>query len=228
MKEKWKQKHCSDLGRSLLGICVVLMLFGSITRCTPGTDALNKYNCSIINVDVSSTQKKSINVRIPRKLNVQELTEIAKYLRKKNAVYTRLFICYYLPEMQVGNGAFATTHFNPDLKVAFGTESEFIKSEVSLILKAETGLKIIGTWYDNSLGAQVIYQIYHKNNQYILRRIIGDLFTEEKLRYTNKNGIKKFAYDDDNDTEYFIINSSGKLDIYDEVGFILSCPKKDY
>ena len=129
--------------------------------------------------------------------------------------------------MQVGTGAFATSHFNPNLNVVFGSEPEFVKSSPSLILTPQNGIKIIGTWYDNSLGTQIVYQIYQKSDCYILRRIIGDGFTEDKMRYMNVNGLKKFTYDSD-EIEYFVIDQSGKLGIYDEDGFIMSCSKKDY
>ncbi len=226
MKRK-KVSHLHVCSR-LVYLCIGLALLGTeIVGCTQDIDVLNKYGCSIINVDEVYNQRKSINDRIPRKLNKQELTEIAKYLKKKNARYSYLFILYYLPEMQVGNGAFATSHFNPNLNVNFGATSEFIESSPLLILTSQNGIKVIGTWYDNTLGTQTVYQIYQKSNNYILRKIIGNRFTEDKMRYTNKNGSKKFAYDSD-DIEYFIIDSNGNLGIYDELGFIMSCPQKNY
>jgi len=223
-----KRKKNLHVYRRLVYLCIGWALLGAgIMGCAQDIDVLNKYGCNIINVDEVYNQRKSINVRIPRKLNKQELTEIAKYLKKKNAQYSYLFILYYLPEMQVGNGAFATSHFNPNLNVDFGATSEFIECSPSLILTSQNGIKVIGTWYDNSLGTQTVYQIYQKSNKYILRKIIGNGFTENKMHYTNKNGSKKFTYDSD-DIEYFIIDSRGNLGIYDELGFIMSCPQKNY
>ncbi len=52
------------------------------------------------------------------KLSKEELGQLAKTLKRKlDKDYERIFISYYLPGVKVGFGAWATTHFDPDLKV---------------------------------------------------------------------------------------------------------------
>jgi hypothetical protein len=50
---------------------------------------------------------------------VRALTAISSrlYRRYRGRKYERVFICYYLPGMEVGAGAWATGHFNPELEV---------------------------------------------------------------------------------------------------------------
>ncbi len=62
--------------------------------------------------------KASIDVRLIKKISKNKLLKLGKKLhaglQKK---YDRVFICYYLPDMKVGEGAWATTHFDPDIEV---------------------------------------------------------------------------------------------------------------
>jgi len=62
--------------------------------------------------------KRSVTVRLSTKVSKEALGKIAQNIRNadKNK-YKRTFILYYLPEMEIGMGAWATTHFNPQLKV---------------------------------------------------------------------------------------------------------------
>lgn len=56
--------------------------------------------------------KKSIDIRLQKKISEQELTKIAKYLKaSKCRGFERVFMVYYLPDMTPGSGAWATTHY---------------------------------------------------------------------------------------------------------------------
>lgn len=75
---------------------------------------------TIINQDVFLAFKRSLDIRLIEKVSEDELTAIALRLKASDSKsYDRTFICYYLPGMQVGAGAWATTHFDPSLKVRF-------------------------------------------------------------------------------------------------------------
>ncbi len=56
--------------------------------------------------------KRSLDVRLPRKVSETRLRAIAQELRARDSrTYDRTFICYYLPGMEIDRGAWATTHF---------------------------------------------------------------------------------------------------------------------
>jgi hypothetical protein len=59
------------------------------------------------------------DIRIKTKLSIEELTAIAKTLKAESPPVERIFIGYYLPCMIPGNGSWATSNFNPDLKIEF-------------------------------------------------------------------------------------------------------------
>lgn len=74
--------------------------------------------------------KRSLDVRLNRKVSEETLQAIALKLRAIDPRnYERTFITYYLPDMAIGSGAWATTHFNPDLEVrVLGLTAEAEKS----------------------------------------------------------------------------------------------------
>jgi len=59
--------------------------------------------------------KRSVDVRLENQITEQQLHDIAKEIFRSG--YDKTFILYYLPGMQVDSGAWATTHFNPKLKI---------------------------------------------------------------------------------------------------------------
>ncbi len=59
-----------------------------------------------------------IDDRLPTK---QELGSISKYLVSNESKHDQSFVSFYLPEMQVGAGAFATAHHNPNMEVVVNT-----------------------------------------------------------------------------------------------------------
>jgi hypothetical protein len=62
--------------------------------------------------------KGTLVIRLPGEIETDALKRLAIMLRRDGRRhFERLFITYYLPGMRVGAGAWATTHFNPDLKV---------------------------------------------------------------------------------------------------------------
>ena len=65
----------------------------------------------VIGIDGMSPVKLSLDVRVdlvdgrlPTKV---ELGEVLKYLLKKNKLFKKIFVTFYLPGMKTGTGAFA-------------------------------------------------------------------------------------------------------------------------
>lgn len=209
------------------GLFIFVLLFLGMIVCLnqEGEDILKKYGGTIINTDSAGNYKKSINVRISRKLASEQLTQIAYYLKKKNPGYERLFILYYLPEMEVGNGAYATTHFTPELSIGLASDEVSEKRRAALNERVSDPLgELIGKWCDNSLGRRVIVQIYKVNGLYVLRQTEDGEFFEKKLKYSLVNGLKRFVYANDFG-EYLLIGKDGKLRYYDREGYIYALPK---
>lgn len=79
------------------------------------------YEC--LSVESAGIEKISADIVISRPIDRSELSRIARTIYKalKGPRFKRVFITYYLPGMDVGAGAWATTHFNPFLKITIMT-----------------------------------------------------------------------------------------------------------
>ena len=80
-------------------------------------------NYAVIEQSNFENIKNSIVIRLEKKVSKAFLEKLALKLRKAEPKkYDRMFITYYLPGMTPGSGAWAASHFNPNLKVnIFGT-----------------------------------------------------------------------------------------------------------
>ncbi|MDY0208213.1 MAG: hypothetical protein RBR82_16555 [Pseudomonas sp.] len=92
-------------------VCVVML--GSAQA-----ETVKGANYSIISDNDFRNVKRSIDVRLDKKASAEVLNAIALKLKNmERKKYERTFIAYYLPNMEVGAGAWATSHFDPELDV---------------------------------------------------------------------------------------------------------------
>jgi len=166
--------------------------------------------------------KLSIDIRLEQKVSKDFLQKLALKLRQDEPIkYDRIFICYLLPGMTPGAGAWATSHFNPNLKVEIlGTT---IEEEKALMSKPkDSSGEIIGEWLDESPYVGAKYTLLRRNGKIIMIRKFKDGSSSEKemiqkkrsgkLRFEEKGG--------NNFGEYYLIESNGRLAVYDNAGLI--------
>src|ERR1039457_4223586 len=78
----------------------------------------NDVSYTIIKADLMPGIKRDLDIRLNRKVSEEVLRAIATELKNYDQhTYERTFIGYYLPGMDVGSGAWATSHFDPDLEI---------------------------------------------------------------------------------------------------------------
>ena len=146
-----------------------------------------EFSYKVITADRLGTIKCSLTVRLTKKIPEEKLRKLAIELRDKELKkYDRMFITYYLPGMDVGAGAWATTHFNPNLKVnILGlTKEEFQKKSKPSKENTNNSDKIIGVWAD-SLGSVTI--IGKKSGYVIVKKYVdGGGETEKLVKYKYK------------------------------------------
>jgi hypothetical protein len=81
--------------------------------------AMDDLDIKIVGKHAQPPYKMSIDLRISRRMNETELkgASTALYNQVEGKEYQRVFITWYLPGMVIDSGAWATTHYNPELKV---------------------------------------------------------------------------------------------------------------
>lgn len=185
---------------------------------------------SIVDEKVTPGIKRVLTVRLEREITEARLTQLAWHLKSLDArQYERTFILYLLPEMLEGKGAWASTHFIPNLEVeSYGLSAEQ-KAALSKLDSREPIDNAVGTWIDDRphMGARItIYRIGGKAS--LTYRYKDQSFGEFAIKESNHNGAPRFDYDPDRGNgEYFIINSDGDLQEFDAEGLIFTAKKLD-
>lgn len=86
------------------------------------------------------TIKRSLNVYLKEPIAEIEIRQIAMALHNEAPNFERTFIEYLLPGMTYGAGAWAISHFNPDLEIKiFGFKPDFELSATSQIIDSTVG-----------------------------------------------------------------------------------------
>jgi hypothetical protein len=198
-------------------ISSVVLLFSLLAFATAAD-----FTYEIIKTERRGDIKCMLTVTLSERISEQQLRRLALELRSKETKqYDRMFITYYLSGMEIGAGAWATSHFNPDLDVRIlGMTAEEEKS--LLTDKTKAAGKIIGVWIDDFLGKVTIVQ---KGSEHIINKKYkdGSASTEPLIGYKVQG---KPAFKEEGNTlgEYYIIEESGELGVYDSLGLIKTMP----
>lgn len=173
--------------------------------------------------------KRSLDVRLNKKVSEENLRVIALKLKADDPRnYERTFIAYYLPDMTIGAGAWATAHFNPNLEVRIlGLTAEAEKTLTQEPVPENR--EIIGRWLDESpfVGSRIT--IYREG---------GTLYVEQKYKdgsSSNKELVEKSSplgrrFDEVGGStagDHWILDSRGNLQLRDNEGLISTARKID-
>jgi len=175
---------------------------------------------SVIQTNIVTGIRKSIDVRLAEEVSEDTLRAIALELKSGDSRhYDRTFIVYYLPEMAVGGGGWATTHFDPVLEVRIlGLTGQEERADVggSLISDREN----IGRWLDDFSGNQIVMyseggksyvEQYLKDGSFLKEELEGNPSTPgQRLESKGGSGLGR----------YWVVDNTGNLQIRDNVGLI--------
>jgi len=174
---------------------------------------VNEIDYSIVSETKIPDKKWSLVIRLGAKISEAELTALANAIRDRDGQhYENVYMDYLLPGMRDGQGAWATTHFSPDLNVRILGVS--LEQEKSASAPAASGEQIIGRWLDEGpLGGLLTIcargdKIYFKHDM-----SSGESYEKELVRHMPKQD-KRFDLAGDNESgDYYLIDDSGNLKI---------------
>ena len=189
----------------------------------PLTEETAETSFSILSDTEIGNTKRSVDVRLADKVSEAELREYALTIKNSSInTYANTFITYYLPDTEVGSGAWASTHFNPDLDVRILGLSLEDAEKLSLQPIDETR-ELIGTWFDERpyVGARI--SIFNKHSKIHVETIYKDgSGTAEEVRQIEiGDGVRLEKLEESSFGEYWILSADGELAIYDNDGLIL-------
>ncbi|MCK4342810.1 MAG: ABC transporter permease [Phycisphaerae bacterium] len=187
----------------------------------------NDVTYTIIKKYVLRSIKRSLDVRLNRKVSEDVLRAIALQLKDSDPnTYDRTFICYYLPGMIVDAGAWATTHFNPNLEVRI----------LGLTVEEEKALKqqpddpsreVIGSWLDERLHFGHRVTIFRQNGKVFMENKFPDGSSGKKEIVEKPSGsARKFEKKAGSSVgEFYLIDKKGDLQLWDQDGLISTARK---
>ena len=171
--------------------------------------------------------KRSIDVRLDKKVSVEVLRTMARKLKNmERKKYDRTFIAYYLPNMEVGAGAWATSHFNPELEVRIlGLTAE--EEEKMARAAKSTSRDVVGIWMDDRPYVGATITIYRENKKLYLESKYNDGSgsTEEMTETQSTIGTKLVEKGGNPHGEYFVLDIKGNLQVGDNDGIFLKYKK---
>ncbi len=182
---------------------------------------------SIIDSSALPGIKRSVDVRLNKKVSERILRAIARKLKSQDSRdYDRTFIAYYLPGMAVGAGAWATTHFNPDLEVRIlGLTAE--EEEKLLAEPAPANREIIGRWLDERpfIGSRIT--IFHEDGKLFIEHMFkdGSSLKNELVEKKSALGRRFDELEGSSFGDHWVLVSNGNLQVRDNEGLISTFKK---
>jgi len=246
VKKKPKQYGCGTL--ILLGIVgfILIVLFPSndsrnankspTSNNTTNTSPSERPTATPIPTDVTYTIidknivpgiKRSLDIRLNKKVSEKVLHSIAMKLKNSDSrTYERTFIGYYLPDMEVNAGYWATTHFNPDLKVRIlGLTHE---QEQALKQKPkDPSREVIGRWLDESPFTGNRITIFRKDGKLFMENTYkdGSSGIRELLEKKSPLGQRFDKVGGSTAGDLWVLVSNGNLQLRDNVWLIVEAKK---
>ena len=175
---------------------------------------------SVIKTNIVTGIRKSIDVRLDEEVSEDALRAIALELKSGDSRhYERTFIVYYLPEMPVGGGGWATTHFDPGLEVrilGLAGQAERVDAGGPLISTRED----IGTWLDDATGSQIV--MYSEGGKSYVEHYFkdGSFLKDELVEKPSPLGQRLESKGGSELGRHWVVDSLGNLQIRDTVGLI--------
>jgi hypothetical protein len=195
--------------------------------------------------------KRSVEIRLDRRITSEQLVNLAHKIKSLDGNnYDRTFILYYLPYQKIGAGAWATTHFTPNLKVEMlGATVDDVKKFRAYSIKngwqapeslkkspqlwgakqqvnLQYGGEIVGEWIWDLLDLSHKITVFKKDGTFFMNEYHRDGSQRTVPLKVSKvaRGLRLEEAQPNAFGEHFIINERGELEFYDVDGIILALP----
>lgn len=169
-------------------------------------------------------EKNQITIEINQKISNGQIATLADKLFSSKPKQRRFYMFYIVSGMKVGSGAWATSHFDPEIEIMIlgATEQE---EEMLDNVTIESG-EIIGKWKEVDPVMSCTWIIFLEGDQYKIKAVYMDgSQSTEILSKSNYDNLIRFDYSDNEFGEYLLIEKNGNLGIYDTDGKISESKK---
>ena len=201
-------KHTQIRFTHVFAIFVLMGFFGV-------TQAGNEqyYTYSVISDKEGSWNKRTIQVRLPEKITMDELRLLSEELKKtEKKNYERTYIYYLLPGQKVGAGAWATSHFLPTVEVEILGLT--LEETAKLVHRAKNNsADEVGIWLDDRPYVGSTITIRRKDGKlYIETKYEDGSGSNEEMTETKSGSSIKLVQAGRNiHGEYYILDQNNEL-----------------
>lgn len=176
---------------------------------------------TIIKEDKNEHIKKiNIDVRLEKEISKTELKKIGFKIKEERPDFNKFWIFYYLPGHKIGNGAWAITHFKPELEIEILGASKEASEEMN---EKKVSGTILSVWNDNdAIMPNKIYLVQENDKLFIKTIYAKNKYTEaseiiREVIEVKKKGLINYNYDNDHG-DYYVLEKNGNLGLYDDEG----------
>lgn len=181
---------------------------------------------TIITQEIVPGLKRSLEIRLNEEISEDELASLALEIRdsaKKR--YEKTFIGYYLPDMKVNAGYWATTHFNPELEVRILGAT---KEEIGRFLddaSTPMGDNVIGCWIDKTAFPGVITFLREDGKVFMAKTFQDGSTGKYELTVRTVGGEMRYCKKAGKTSDYMVIAKDGDLAHGDDEGIWVTSPR---
>lgn len=173
---------------------------------------------SIISDESMGSIKRSVDVRLPDRVTVEVLEQYADQIYRKG--YDRTFITYYLSGMETGGGAWATSHYDPNLEVKIHGATIDEAGKLNNLSVQGEGREVIGSWMVSGILSRRI-DIYEESGECFMSITYKDGSSSVKEIVQSRRGrFQCYTEQGNRHGEYYLVNSRGQIEVRDEIGVI--------
>ncbi|MEX2478318.1 MAG: DUF2971 domain-containing protein [Gracilimonas sp.] len=171
--------------------------------------------------------KASIVIELPRKITVNQLESIAGDIKAKIfPMAEKIFMMYYLPNIEIHDAAWATSHFvDNEIRVSINGLTD--EEEKDLLKNFDIDDKeVVGRWFDNTPFVSSVRILYVSEGKTYFRTVFADgsSFEDEMIASKISKGIRYDYKEEQSYEEYFIVNDKFDLLFVSEDGVFKTVP----
>lgn len=183
----------------------------------------------IVDKSNEALEKNELTIEINKKISVEQIATLADKLFSSKPKQRRFYIFLMLPGMKDDAGAWAISHFDPELDIQIVGSSAQQDSTSNKLADEKVDGDIIGKWHEEQYTSSN-YVIFKNNKKVFIKTIFksGQSADKELKEKKVKTGMRYDYKDGGYNGEYYILTSDGILEFYNSENkrFTTATPKK--
>lgn len=182
--------------------------------------AAERTSYSVIAKNTMGNEKCGVDVRIQEPIGEPALRELAQQIRQEQCPRRpRVFIAFYLPEMEVGAGSWASGQFTPELSI--DRPSAWMDKDLpGLLREISSKRNLIGVWTAYA-GVGRVLLLERDGDRIMLRtRFEGGKENVAETQVESIGKVTRYRFVGNRFGEYLEVDARGSLWIYDREGLV--------